>query len=129
MKAFCSNMSFILFVSLSLVLVSVPADLRAMPTESTAALQEGGEKEAMINKILSALDHPSAAAHLKLMGIDRAGLKEELNQLDEIQLAQIAERADQVKAAGDGVGLAIGILLVVLLVVLIFYFLGHHHGH
>lgn len=123
MKRCIKDLKFVLFLSLCVTFVSVPPDALALPSESVSTLEGSSARVAQIEKIMSVLDRPEAQIHLMTMGISKSQLREQLSQLDDTQLALVSEEADQIKAAGDSVGLVIGVLLIILLVILIFHFM------
>src|SRR5574341_1301753 len=115
MKRYIKDLKFVLFLSLCVTFVNVPLDSLALPSESVSTFEGSSARVAQIEKIMSVLDRPEAQAHLMVMVIIKSQLREQLSQLDDTKLELVSQKADQVKAAGDSVGLVIGVLLIILL--------------
>lgn len=96
-----------------------PSNSFAMPSDSMTMLQTVSIREAQVEKIMRALASPFAKNHLHMAGVDESQLKSALLKLDDAQLADVAAKADAVKAGGDGLGFIIALLVIVLLIVLI----------
>lgn len=96
-----------------------PSQALAMPSGSVSVLSADSARDAQLHKILETFSRPEARAHLVMMGIDRKEFEARLSQLDDRQLGLVADKADQVKAAGSGLGVVVALLVIVLLVVVI----------
>lgn len=95
-----------------------PATASALPSESVATVTS--QRDASMAAILKAVSRFDTQVRLRMAGIDPAELQTRLSQLDDSQLASVAQRAHMVNAAGDaGVGLVIGLLIVAILVVVL----------
>ena len=112
---------FVLMVALWTAIISVPpSNVFAFPSESLSMISADGVRDAQINKVMSVLSRPEAQLHLRLMRINDQQVRVALTKLDDAQLTQVAQKADSVKAAGDGaLGIVIALLVIALLVVLI----------
>lgn len=96
-----------------------PERVLAMPSESSTITQTvSASRQAQIDRIVTVLSRPQAQVHLRAAGIRLADLKTRLSELDDAQLARVAQRADRVKAAGQW-GIVIGLLVVVILIIVI----------
>jgi diacylglycerol kinase len=131
MRKYLLNHEFVLFVSVCTFFLSIQSSKGiALPSESVFVLDREISREAQIEKIMSVLDRPEARTHLMVMGIGKSQLRDQLSRLDEAQLALASEKADAVKAAGNGAEAAVIIILfVVFIIAMILYFEPHHHGH
>ena len=120
MRKFLLNRKLVLTLALWTMLISIPpSNAFAMPSASVTAFDGASLRQAQMNKIMSELSRPEARAHLMLMGISQNELKEKLNQLDDAQLASVANKADAVKVAGDaGLGIIITILVIAILAII-----------
>jgi hypothetical protein len=121
MRNILLNRKFVLTLTLWTVLISLPpSNAFAMPSASVSAFDASSFRQAQMDKILIELSRPEARAHMMLMGIKQAELQEKLSQLDDAQLATVADKASAVKVAGDaGLGIVITILVIVILVIII----------
>ena len=115
------NKRFVWMMALWAAIISVPpSNAFAFPSGSLSVSSAPGVRDAQINKVMSILSRPDAQLHLRLMRIDEKEVRSALAKLDDAQLAQVARKADTVKAAGDGaLGVIIALLVITLLVVLI----------
>ena len=120
MRKFLLNRKLVLTLALWTMLISIPpSNAFAMPSASVTAFDGASLRQAQMNKIMSELSRPEARAHLMLMGISQNELKEKLAQLDDTQLAGVANKADAVKVAGDaGLGIIITLLVIAILAII-----------
>lgn len=107
----------------ALVLGACPTGAWAFPSASSPVFQGTGEREAMVESILSVLSRPQAQIHLRMAGIRPSELKDQLLQLDDAQLADVAARAETIKAGGDALGIVIVLLVIAILFVILIYLL------
>ena len=120
MRKFLLDRKFVAVLALWMCLISVPpSNALAMPSESISAVTAPSIREAQIAGVLAVLSRPEARAQMVMMGIDQKTLKEKLAALDDSQLASVAQKAESVKAGGDGLGLIIVLLVIVILVLVI----------
>jgi diacylglycerol kinase len=130
MRKYLLNHELVLFIVICTFFLSIQSSKGlALPSESVSSFECSSVREAQIEKIISALNQPEAQVHLMAMGISKARLREQLSQLDNSQLILVSERADTVKAAGNGAAAAVVIILFVVFVVFIIVNFGPHHHH
>lgn len=119
MRKFLLNRPFVLAMAFLALFVSLPpSKALAMPSASVSTFNVAA-RQAQIDQIMSVLSRPEARAHLVLMGIRQEDLKARLSQLDDRQLAMVADKADAVKAGGDALGIVVVVLVIAILVVLL----------
>src|SRR3989338_2132423 len=119
MKFLFLNKKIIGLVTLfTFAMAIVPIRAMALPSGSLSTLSQA-ERQAQIDKIMEALSRPEAKPHLYMIGMELEELETKLAQLDDLQLMTVAQKADQVKAAGDATGLIISILVIAILVVIL----------
>ncbi len=120
MRDFLLNRKFVFLLACWATFISVPpSQALAMPSDSVSVFSGAAVRDAQIHKIMGVLSRPEARAHLVMMGIDQKELKSGLSKLDDRQLGLVADKADQVKAAGDGLAVVIALLVITLLVIVI----------
>ena len=121
MRKYLLNNRFVWMMTLWAALICIPpSNAFAFPSQSLSTVQPALLRQAQIDSVMDALSRPEAQLHMRLMHLDENQVRESLTKLDDTELAQVAQRADSVKAAGDaGLGLIIALLVIVLLVVLI----------
>ena len=110
--AFCA---WILLVSIA------PGNAFASPSASMSLAPQLASRAETINQVLSNFDRPEVRLHLLTMGINQSEIRSRLERLNDTQLAQVAQRADDIRAAGD-TGTVVVIVLVVVLVLLIWLY-------
>ena len=81
------------------------------------------QHEVSKQQLLNSLDRQDIQAKLVSLGVDMEAAKHRINQMNNQELAQVAERFDQMPA-GSGGGSIIGALLVVFIVLVITDMLG-----
>src|SRR3989344_1109504 len=110
MRKYMLNRTFVSMMALWAILIGFsPTNAFAFPTDSLSAIGSSSAKEAQIAQIMDVLSKPGAQLHLRFAGISDQEIRSALWKLDDMQLSQLAGRAETVKAGGNGVGLAIGI--------------------
>ena len=120
MRRYLLNRHFVFALAVWAAAISIgPSNAFAFPSNSLSVSAPASLRDAQISQIMTALSGPQAQLHLRLSGIDNKDLRQALSKMDDAQLSQVARRADNVKAGGDGVGFVIAILIVVLLIVVI----------
>ena len=78
-----------------------------------------------LQKIQKALESKMVMERLRALGFSPDEIRVKLDQLDDKQVHQMAQKIDQLNVGGDGGEVVIAILLIAILVVLIIYLLGH----
>ena len=120
MRKYLLDRKFVWVMALWMALLSVPpSNAFAFPSESLSVSDTAGARQAQIDKVMSVLSRPEAQLHLRLMRINDQQVRAALTKLDDAQLAQVARKADTVKAGGDILGLVIVLLVIAILVILI----------
>lgn len=120
MRRVVLNHKLVLAMALWMAVISIPpSNAFAYPSESLLAVGPASVREAQITQIMGVLSRPEAQLHLRLMGIGNGDVKDALSKLDDVQLAQLAQKSDAVKAGGDALGVVVAILVIVLLIVVI----------
>ena len=101
-----------------------PTPILALPSESIVAVEPSGLRAAHLETIMEALARPAARIHLRAMGISQTQLRSQLSQLDDTQLARVADQAQTIKAAGNGLDIVIALLVIGILLVILLYLLN-----
>jgi hypothetical protein len=77
-----------------------------------------------LEKIQKVLEMKIVAERLKNLGFTQEEVQMRLNQLDEDQLHELAQKVDEFRVAGNGAEIVIAIVLVGILVVLVILLLN-----
>jgi hypothetical protein len=93
------------------------------PTEGLTNLHSG--READTQKIQKVLEFKMVSERLKALGFTHNEVQARLNQLNDQQIHQMAQKLDDLNVGGDGGEIIIGILIIAILVIIIYYLLGH----
>lgn len=83
------------------------------------------ERTGDLEKLQSFLETKMVRERLKDLGFNPEEIRMKLSDLSDAQIHQLALNLDEMKVAGDGVGLFIVVFLIVALIVLIIYATGH----
>ncbi len=105
-----------IFVSL----LPVPALGAPLP----AQLSPGDVAGRDLETVRQTLEMQAVRQQLEALGVTPAEAETKLARLSPDELHQLAQRADEIRAGGDGVGALAFVLVVVLLVILILELLG-----
>ncbi len=93
------------------------------PSEVMALSQ--AERPQDLQKLQKFLETKMVRERLKDLGFIPEEVQMRLGNLSDQQVHQMALRLDEMKVAGDGVGIFIAVFLIAVLVVLIIYATGH----
>ncbi len=83
------------------------------------------DRNSDLQKIQKALESKMVMERLRALGFSSEEIRVKLDQLDDKQVHQMAQKIDELNVAGDGGEVVIAILLIAILVILIIYLLGH----
>ena len=89
-----------------------------------AQLSEGDVTGRDLETARQTLEMRAVRHKLEALGVSPAEVETKLAQLSPDELHQLAGRADEIRAGGDGVGALAFVLLVILLVILILELMG-----
>jgi tetrahydromethanopterin S-methyltransferase subunit B len=84
-----------------------------------------GERTADLGKIQKFLEMKVVRERLRDLGFTSEEIQSKIKDLNDQQLHQLALKVDELKVAGDGAGIVIGLIIIALLVVVIIYLSGH----
>ncbi len=100
-------------------LVPAPAVGAPLPPQLSPGNTQGD-----LEGVRETLELRTVRAQLEALGVAPADVEAKLARLSPEELHQLAQRADEVRAGGDGVGALAFVLIVVLLVILILELMG-----
>ncbi len=83
------------------------------------------DRHSDLQKIQKVLQSKMVIERLRALGFSPDEIRVKLDQLDDKQVHQMAQKIDELNVGGDGGEVVIAILLIAILVVLIIYLLGH----
>jgi hypothetical protein len=106
-----------------LIGITPRVDADFSPSEGLSLLQS--DRQSDIQKIQKVLEVKMVAERLKAFGFTQDEIQAKLNQLNDQQIHQMAQKLDELNVGGDGGEVVIAILLIAILVVLIIYLSGH----
>ncbi len=108
------------------ILGSVPADLFAGMTPSTAVTQEGeADRNADLYKIRKELETKLVSERMMDLGLTPDEIDRRISRLDDDTLHDVAVKIDDLKKGSDVLGSVIGLLVVAILVVLLLKLTDH----
>ena len=106
-----------------LIGITPRVDAAFSPTEVLPLLQS--DRQSDMQKIQKVLEVRMVFERLKSFGFTQDEIQAKLNQLNDQQIHQMAQKLDELNVGGDGGEVVIAIFLIVILVVLIIYLSGH----
>ncbi|MCX4186350.1 DUF6627 family protein [Methylophaga sp. OBS4] len=98
------------------------APLQAAMVDNETLLAQS-QHELTVQQVLNTLDRQDIQDRLVAMGVDPADAKSRISQMNNAELAQIAENFEQMPA-GSGAGSILGVLLVIFIVLVVTDMLG-----
>jgi hypothetical protein len=109
---------FILMVALTL-LISIPCEAAFAALIGTETVVDSAGAAGVRERLNRLLAREDVRCALLAQGIDPAEAQARVDSLTTSELSQLAGHVDKLPAAGDGLGIVIGVLLIVLLVLVI----------
>jgi len=118
------------FRGISLYLVLAMALLSVVPRVDASMVESGfmnitDQRNNDLQSIQRFLESRIVSERLKALGYDREEIRERLSQLSDEELHQFASSVDQLRTAGDGLGVVVTLLVIAILVVLLLQLTGH----
>jgi len=84
-----------------------------------------GERTADVDKVRQFLEMKVVRERLKDMGFTSEEIQGKLQDLNDQQIHQMAQKVDDLKVGGDGLGIVIALLVIVILVIIVIQLTGH----
>lgn len=124
MKRFlCKGVAWYLVVAMFIIGITPRVYAGFAPSEGLVLTSE--DRPANLGKIQKFLEMKIVRERLKDLGFTSEEIQGKLRSLNDQQIQQMAMQVDDLKVAGDGGGIVIGLIIIVLLVVIIIYLTGH----
>ncbi len=82
-------------------------------------------RTADLGTIQKALETRMVSETLEKFGMTKAEVQSRLDGMTDAQIHQLATNLDEVRVAGDGLGIVIALLIIVILVIVILQLTGH----
>ena len=122
-RFFCKGIVWCLVVSMFVIGITPRVYAGFSPSERLVLAP--GERSADLGRIQKFLEMKMVRERLKDLGFTSEEIQGKLKDLNDQQLHQMAMKVDELKVAGDGAGIVVGLILIALLIVLIIYLSGH----
>jgi hypothetical protein len=103
--------------------VTPRVDAAFSPSEGLALFQS--DRQSDIQKIQKVLEVKMVRERLKAFGFSQDEIQARLNQLNDQQIHQMAQKLDDLNVGGDGGEIFVAILVIAILVIIIYFLLGH----
>ncbi|MGA3173445.1 MAG: PA2779 family protein [Syntrophorhabdales bacterium] len=113
------------YLAAAMFVIGIAPRVEAAFSPSEALGLSGTVKAADLEKIRVALEEKVVAQRLSDLGYSAEEIMARLSGLSDGQIHSFAQRLDEAKVGGDGVGIVIAILLVIVLVLVILRLAGH----
>ena len=122
-RFFCKGIAWYLVVAMFVIGITPRVYAGFVPSERLVLAP--GERSADLGRIQKFLEMKMVRERLKDLGFNSEEIQGKLKDLNDQQLHQMALKVDELKVAGDGAGIVVGLILIALLIVLIIYLSGH----
>lgn len=117
---------FVLYYMVAAMLViSIAPRLEAAFSPSEALMLSPAARVADVAKVQAALENKLIRQRLQDLGFSADEVTARLSQLTDQQIHSIAQKLDELKVGGDGMGFVIGILVIIALILVIIHLSGH----
>jgi hypothetical protein len=103
--------------------VTPRVDAAFSPSEALAFFQS--DRQSDIQKIQNVLEVKMVRERLKAFGFSQDEIQARLNQMNDQQIHQMAQKLDDLNVGGDGGEVIVALLVIAILVLIIYYLLGH----
>lgn len=115
---------------IALYLVLAMSVLSVVPRVDAAMVESGfmnlnQQRQEDLDRIQRFLESKIVSERLKALGYDQDEIKQKLSQLSNEELHQFASSVEQLRTAGDGLGVVVTLLVIAILVVLLLQLTGH----
>jgi len=122
-RFFCKGIAWYLVVAMFVIGITPRVYAGFVPSEGLVLAP--GERGADLGRIQKFPEMKMVRERLKDLGFTSEEIQGKLKDLNDQQLHQMAMKVDELKVAGDGVGIVLGLIIIALLVVVIIYLSGH----
>jgi hypothetical protein len=122
-KFLCKGIAW--YLTVAMFVMGVTPRVYAGFSSSEGLVFTSEDRTADLGKIQKFLEMKMVRERLKDLGFTAEEIQGKLKDLTDQQLHQMAMSLDELKVAGDGAGIVIGLLVIAILVVIIFYLMGH----
>jgi len=122
-RFFCKGIVWYMVVAMFVIGITPRVYAGFVPSERLVLAP--GERSADLGRIQKFLEMKMVRERLKDLGFNSEEIQGKLKDLNDQQLHQMAMKVDELKVAGDGAGIVVGLILIALLIVLIIYLSGH----
>ncbi len=115
---------------IALYLVLAMSVLSVVPRVDAAMVESGflnlnQQRSEDLDRIQRFLESKIVSERLKALGYDQNEIRQRLSQLSNEELHQFAASVEQLRTAGDGLGVVVTLLVIAILVVLLLQLTGH----
>lgn len=85
----------------------------------------GADRATDLENIRFALENKLVAQRLKDLGFSESEIYSRLSRMDDSEVHGLAQKLDDIRAGGNGLGIVIALLVIAILVVLLLQLTGH----
>ena len=115
----------VVYLVLAMFLIGIAPRLDAAFSPSAALNSSTEVRSADIDQIRLTLENKLVTQRLQDLGYTTDEIMTRVSQMTDEQIHSFAQKLDQVKVGGDGLGFLIGLLIIVILVIVILQLTGH----
>lgn len=119
---FIRSVSWYLVFAMFLLGIAPRVEGGLSPSEALALAQ--ADREADLERIQEILESKKVGDRLEKLGFTAEEVQSRLDRLSDGQIHELAQRLDDVRVAGDGVGVLVVLLLLAIFIVLWLHYTG-----
>jgi hypothetical protein len=112
------------YMILAMFLIGIAPRVEGALSPSEAVSLASPERAADLERIQRALESKKVSDRLEKLGFTGEEIQSRLQRLSDVQVHELAQKLDDLKVAGDGVGVLIVLVLLAIFVVLYLSYTG-----
>jgi hypothetical protein len=117
--------TLIIYLVFAMFVIGIAPRVDAAFSPSETLQLSADARLADIEQIRATLENKVVTQRLQDLGYTTEEIMTRLSQMTDEQIHSFAQKLDQVKVGGDGLGFLIGLLIIVILVIVILQLTGH----
>jgi hypothetical protein len=117
--------SIAVYLACAMFIIGIVARVDASFVPSTALPLAQTDRAADLDGIRKVLEEKMVKERLADLGFTHEEIQGRLSRLSDQQLHRVAQQLDNLKVAGDGLGIVVALLVIAILVVILLQLTGH----
>jgi hypothetical protein len=113
------------YLVLAMFIIGIAPGVHAAMAPSELVAAQAMDRTQDMQKIRQVIETKMVRDRLEALGFSEGEITSRLDRMDDHEVHQLAQRLDQIKAGGDGLGIIIALLVIAILVVILLQITGH----